>query len=64
MSEHSELVGKRAYKVSGGLYGYLIGNIERSRGGITSLVLRLPDGSRLGAFPDDLIVVDEEGNEI
>jgi len=63
MSDYNELIGKRAYKVSGGLYGHLIGVVERSKGGITPLVLRLPDGTRLGAFSKDLVVVGEVINE-
>ena len=60
MSDYDELIGKKAYKISGGLCGNLIGIIERSDGGITPLRLRLPDGTLLGAFPQDLNIVKED----
>lgn len=60
MSDYDELIGKKAYKISGGLYGNLIGIIERSDRGITPLRLHLPDGTLLGAFPQDLNIVKED----
>lgn len=52
-----KLIGKKAYKNHNGLFGGLVGVIEKSENGISPLVLKLADGTRLGAFPKDLIIL-------
>lgn len=62
-TNHEHLIGKKAYKNHSGMFGGLIGTIERSDSGISPLCLRFSDGSRLGAFPKDLVIIDDEEAE-
>lgn len=55
-----KLIGKKAYKNHNGLFGGLVGVIEKSNSGITPLHLRLADGTCLGAFPKDLVIVNDK----
>lgn len=57
METIDELVGKKAYKNSGGHSG-LVGTVEKSDTGITPLWLLFSDGLRIGAFPKNLVIVD------
>lgn len=50
--------GKRGYKTHGYCEG-LIGIIEVSDSGITPYVIRFDDGSAVGAFPQDISIVDD-----
>lgn len=59
--DYSHLVGKMAYKNHDGLFGRLVGEvvINDSGLGISPLAIKFSDGSRLGAFPQDLVIVKE-----
>lgn len=61
----NHLIGKKAYKNHDGLFGKLAGIVQEndSLTGVTPLFLELLDGTRLGAFPSDLILI-EEGDDI
>lgn len=54
-----KLIGKKAYKNHNGLFGGFVGVVEKSDGGITPLCLILADGTRLGVFPKDLVIVED-----
>lgn len=54
------LIGKKAYKNSRGLYGELVGVVEKSESGISPLCIALPNGMKLGSFPKDLVIVEDE----
>lgn len=59
--EYSELIGKKAYKDHDGLFGGLVGEVQRSEfKRITPLVLVLADGTKIGVFPKDLVFIEED----
>lgn len=57
------LIGKKAYKSSGGLFDGFIGVVEKnvSEYGVTPLVLVTGSG-RMGVRPEDLTVVEDDEN--
>lgn len=60
MADYSDFIGKKAYKNSGGMYDSIVGVIERDDSGITPLMIRHTDGSGIGAFPQDLVIIEED----
>lgn len=60
------LVGKLACKSHGGLFGGLVGRVEENTSGrgVSPYILVLADGTRLGAFPKDLVIVGESACEL
>lgn len=58
-------IGRKAYKKSRGLFGYLIGTIKRSESdlGISPLVLET-GGMVIGVRPEDLVIVEDEDVEM
>lgn len=57
---YNHLIGKKAYKNHDGLFGKLVGVVEKSNSGISPLCIVLPSGMKLGAFPKDLVVIEDE----
>lgn len=62
MTDYNDYIGKKAYKNSGGMYDSLVGVVERDDSGITPLIIRHADGSGIGAFPQDLVIIEEDDN--
>lgn len=57
--ELEQLIGKKAYKNHHGLFGGLVGVIEKNQTGFTPLILVLADGTRLETFPKELVIVED-----